>query len=50
MHAAYADLAGRMDRLESGMQDLEASLSLLHSKIEMLIGRQALGEHQNGDA
>jgi hypothetical protein len=49
-HAAYADLSSRMERLESGMQELADSLSLLHAKLETLIVHQALGEGQDGDA
>src|SRR5262249_51433635 len=49
MHAAYADLAARMMHLEMVMQELGDSLSLLHSKVEMLIVQQALGEQQRHD-
>jgi hypothetical protein len=49
MHAAYADLAERMARLEAMFQNLEASMGLLHVKIETLIGHQALGEGQDTD-
>jgi hypothetical protein len=42
VHAAYADLAGRMARLEAMLQELEASMSLLHAKMEMLIMQRAM--------
>ena len=46
MHAAYADLAGRMARLETMLQELEASMSLLHAKMEMLIMQRAMEDRE----
>jgi len=42
--AAYADLAGRLARVEDRLEHLEDSLSLLHSKMEMIIGQLAAAE------
>jgi hypothetical protein len=44
VHAAYADLAGRMMRLEEAMRELQDSMSLLHTKMEMLIMQRAIEE------
>src|SRR6266508_66474 len=44
MHAAYADLAGRLARVEDRLEHLEDSLSLFHSKMEMIIGQLAAAE------
>jgi uncharacterized protein YecE (DUF72 family) len=49
VHAAYADLAGRMARVEALLQELEASISLLHAKMETLIVQQALGERRDDE-
>ena len=46
MHAAYADLAGRLARVEDCLEHLEDSLSRLHSKMEMLIGQLVAAERQ----
>ena len=46
MHAAYADLAGRLSRVEDRLEDLESSLSLLHTKMETIIGQLAVYERQ----
>jgi len=42
--AAYADLAQRLARVEDRLEHLEDSLSLLHSKMEMIIGQLAAAE------
>jgi hypothetical protein len=42
--AAYADLAGRLARVEDHLQELEASMSLLHTKMETIIGQLAASE------
>jgi hypothetical protein len=47
MHAAYADLAGRLARVEALNEELGASMSLLHSKMEMIIGQLAAYERQD---
>jgi hypothetical protein len=41
MHAAYTDLAQRLARVDERLEDLEASLSLLHTKMETIIGQLA---------
>jgi len=46
-HAAYADLAGRLARVEDLLEELGASLSLLHTKMEMIIGQLAAAERQD---
>jgi hypothetical protein len=47
-HAAYADLAGRMIRLDEIMIELQDSMSLLHAKMEMLIMQRAIEERREG--
>jgi hypothetical protein len=47
MHAAYADLAQRIARVDERLDELEASMSLLHTKMEMLIGQLAAQESQS---
>jgi len=47
MHAAYADLAGRLVRVETFLEELEASMSLLHTKMETIIGQLAASERQD---
>ncbi len=42
--AAYADLAQRLARVEDLLADLEGSMSLLHTKMEMIIGQLAAAE------
>ena len=42
--AAYADLAGRLACVEDRLEHLEDSLSLLHSKMETIIGQLAAAE------
>ncbi len=53
-HAAYADLAQRLTRVDERLDDLETSMSLLHTKMEMIIGQLAAVERQErqerGDA
>jgi hypothetical protein len=49
-HAAYADLAARMMRLEETMLELQDSMSLLHAKMEMLIMQRAIEERREGPA
>jgi hypothetical protein len=44
--AAYADLAGRLARVEDLLEDLGASMSLLHTKMETIIGQLAAAERQ----
>ena len=46
IHAAYADLATRLARVEDMLEQLGDSMSLLHSKMEMIIGQLAVHEHQ----
>jgi phage shock protein A len=45
--AAYADLAGRLARVEDLLEDLGASMSLLHTKMETIIGQLAALERQD---
>jgi hypothetical protein len=47
MHAAYADLAQRLARVEETLEELGASMSLLHTKMETIIGQLAAYEHQD---
>jgi hypothetical protein len=47
MHAAYADLAQRLARVEDLLEDLGASMSLLHTKMETIIGQLAIDERQD---
>jgi hypothetical protein len=47
MHAAYADLAQRLARVEDLLEVLDASMSLLHTKMETLIGQLAVSERQD---
>lgn len=47
MHAAYADLAGRLARVETLLEDLGDSMSLLHSKMEMLIMQRAMEDRED---
>jgi hypothetical protein len=49
MHAAYADLAGRLARVEALLEALEASMSLLHTKMETIIGQLAASERQQAN-
>lgn len=44
MHAAYADLAQRLARVEGRLEELGDSMSLLHTKMEMIIGQLAIHE------
>jgi hypothetical protein len=44
MHAAYADVANRLARVEASIEDLGASMSLLHTKMETIIGQLAAQE------
>src|SRR2546426_2486636 len=44
MHAADADVASRQGRLEARIEDLDASVSLLHTKMETIIGQLAARE------
>src|SRR5262245_19465380 len=37
IHAAYADLVQRLTKMDERLDDLEATMSLLHGKLEMLI-------------
>ena len=46
-HAAYADLAGRLARVEDILEELSASMSLLHTKMETIIGQLAAYERQD---
>ena len=45
--AAYADLAQRLTRVETFLEELEASMSLLHTKMETMIGQLAASERQD---
>jgi len=47
IHAAYADLAGRLERVEAIVNELGDSMSLLHTKMETIIGQLAAGESQD---
>jgi hypothetical protein len=47
IHAAYADLAGRLARVEDLLEELGASMSLLHTKMETIIGQLAAYERQD---
>ncbi|SRR5229473_6158324 len=47
MHGAYADLAQRLARVEDLLEDLGASMSLLHTKMETIIGQLAVSERQD---
>jgi hypothetical protein len=47
IQAAYADLAGRLARVEDLLEELGASMSLLHSKMETIIGQLAVYERQD---
>ena len=40
--AAYADLAQRLTRVETFLEEIEVSMSLLHTKMEMLIMQRAI--------
>src|SRR5262245_46697291 len=44
VHAAYADVARRLTKMDERLDDLEATLSLLHAKMETLIMRLAMDE------
>jgi hypothetical protein len=44
--AAYADLAQRLTRVETFLEELEASMSLLHAKMEMLIMQRAMEDRE----
>jgi hypothetical protein len=46
MHAAYADLTQRLARVEALLEDLGDSMSLLHTKMETIIGQLAASERQ----
>ena len=46
-HAAYADLASRLARVEDLLEELGASMSLLHTKMETIIGQLAAAERQD---
>jgi hypothetical protein len=50
VHAAYADLAGRMMRLEETLFEVQDSLGLLHAKLETLILQRAIEERGEGAA
>src|SRR5574341_1507845 len=45
--AAYADLAQRMARLDTRVEELEASMSLRHTKMEMIIAHLVADEGQD---
>jgi phage shock protein A len=45
-HAAYADLAGRLARVEDLLEELDASMSLLHTKMETIIGQLVAAERR----
>lgn len=45
-HAAYADLAGRLARVEDLLEELGASMSLLHTKMETIIGQLVAAERR----
>ncbi len=47
IHAAYADLAGRLARVEDLLEELDASMSLLHTKMETIIGQLVADERQD---
>jgi hypothetical protein len=47
VHAAYADLAGRLARVEDRLEALEDSLGLLHTKVETIIGQLLADERQD---
>jgi chromosome segregation ATPase len=44
IHAAYADLAQRLARAETLLEELGDSMSLLHTKMETIIGQLAIHE------
>jgi hypothetical protein len=44
MHAAYADVTSRLARVEASIEDLGASIGLLHTKMETIIGQLAAQE------
>jgi hypothetical protein len=44
IHAAYADVAQRLAKMDERLDQLEATLSLLHAKMETLIMRLAVDE------
>jgi DNA repair exonuclease SbcCD ATPase subunit len=46
IHAAYADLASRLARVDERLETLEASMGLLHTKMEMIIGQLAAQERR----
>ena len=43
-HAAYADVAQRLTKVDERLDELEAAMSLLHGKLETLIMRLAIDE------
>jgi uncharacterized coiled-coil protein SlyX len=45
-HAAYADLAGRLARVEDLLEELGASMSLLHTKMETMSGQLVAAERR----
>jgi hypothetical protein len=47
--AAYADLAQRLVRVDERLDALEASMSLLHAKMEMLIMQRAIEDREARD-
>ena len=49
VQAAYADVAQRLAKMDERLDQLEATLSLLHAKMETLIMRLAIDE-ENPDA
>ena len=50
IHAAYADLRQHLTKMDARLDEMEASLSLLHAKMETLIMRLAMDEEEETDA